>query len=221
MMHTGEQRPVGDIVIFDQDKTLYEPCALNDAVFGRTRTWLCSIATPPISEQDYEARILRPYPEFRKGLAAMGMTIEMWWRHIQDPLAEEVPSLLPPDSALAPHLRQLNAKKLLVTLSSPTFSRSVLETLGVADCFAKTFHPADGNKGTAYDLILAQEGADPSRILVVGDDYLADLRPAQERGMRTALICRQTRTPEVDVHHVASNIHELLAMLLHASGVSQ
>lgn len=172
-----------EVAIFDQDGTLYP----SNSGLGRrlsllTRNWLLEVVHPKIvSFEEFRSH----NPNFIEALSNHGIPLDDWHREVCDRVAGEVSQLIQPRRSLIEFLEKVANRRFLVTLSSQSFTRSLIEALGVEQLFEEAINFTCPDKGVAYKLILEKTSTLPSKVGVFGDNKAIDLKPGAILGCRT------------------------------------
>lgn len=164
-----------NICIFDQDGTLYPKNSnLWLELSKRTREWLCKRGN--MNESDFQKFKLR-FPDFHEGLAFMWLDLKMWQHEVQKGMLQDIDNLLIADNDLAKLIASIEYT-YVVTFSCEAFSERVLEVLGISNLLNSRFSLDQPRKWEIYEFIQRQHQCQSSDILVLWDNYIADLRPA-------------------------------------------
>jgi len=173
------------VIIFDLDGTLYsQKSALFEQISKRTRRLFRS----KIEEFD-DAKyfsLQKQYPCVYDGLRSVGIPLDRYETAVFESLNyndlnlnTDVIDLLDSDSM-----------KYVLSLAPEKHIKSVTECLGLSDHFVKMYSLIDTNcsKYILYENLRESLNLNRNQILVVGDNYLVDLKEAKENGYHTLLI---------------------------------
>lgn len=164
-----------NICIFDQDGTLYpKNSQLWLELSKRTREWLCKIGK--MTESDFQKFKLR-FPDFHEGLDFMGLNLQMWQNEVQKWMLQDIDNLLIADNDLAKLIASIE-NTYVVTFSCELFSERVLEVLWIRNLLSSRFSLDQPLKWEIYKSIQKKHQCQASDILVLWDNYIADLQPA-------------------------------------------
>lgn len=171
-----------EVAIFDQDGTLYPSSSeLGRRVSLLTKNWLLEVVHPRIvSFEEFRTH----NPNFTEALSNHGISLDDWHRDVCDRVAGEVSQLIQPRKALIEFLGRVADRRFLVTLSSQSFTRALIETLGIEQLFEEVINLTCSNKGMAYQLILGKTSSAPAKVGVFGDNKDIDLKPGEALGCR-------------------------------------
>jgi putative hydrolase of the HAD superfamily len=205
--------------IFDLDNTLYPPTShLFDQIDRRMTAFIGALLDlPPERAHAVQKDYFHRYGTSLRGLMA---------EHDADPEAylaavHDVDySVLAPDPALGAALDALPGRRIVYTNGSTRHAEKVLAQLGIRDAFSAIFDIRDAGywpkpHPSSYDALIAREGFDPARAVLV-EDSLKNLPPAARLGMRTVWLHNHRDTAGVGLFDPAdctAVIDDLVAWL--------
>ncbi len=174
--------------IFDLDNTLYPPSShLFDQIDRRMTAFIGELlGLPPEKARAVQKDYFHRYGTSLRGLMAEhGADPEAYLAAVHDVDYD----VLAPDPALKAALLRLPGRRIVYTNGTARHAEKVMARLGIAEAFSAIFDIRDADfwpkpHPAAYDALIAREGIDPSRAVLV-EDSLKNLPPATALGMRT------------------------------------
>ena len=115
-------------------------------------------------------------------------------------------------------LAELPAQRFLVTSGFRRLQESKVRALGIAPLFDGIYvddisDPGRPGKGGLFERILAEQGLEPGRVLVVGDNPASEIAAGNRLGMRTVQILRPGVPFGANASNHISKLEELKALL--------
>lgn len=207
-------RMAGTTWIFDLDNTLHNASLHAFPVINRSMT--VYIAERLGLNHD-EASALRQRYWHRYGATLLGLIRHHpeidphHFLHAAHPL-DEITREIHPMPGLRRTLKRLKGRKVLFTNSPTAYAETLLDALGITDCFDAVFSVEDVHLKpkpciAAYRTLLHRLRANPHRCIMV-EDSSHNLLPAKRLGMKTVWLRRSShRDPAVDI--VIRNLADL------------
>jgi len=202
--------------VFDLDNTLYPPQhRLFDQISPRITDWI--MRTLDIGQAQAN-RLRQNYWD------SYGTTLAGLMRHhVVDPHAylahvHDIDfTVLPPDPALAAHLRALDGRKIVYTNASAPYAKAVLHARGLSGIFDAVYGVEHADflpkpQRAAYERIFAQDGLIPAHAAMFEDDA-RNLAVPHQLGMECVYIAPKPLRAR-HIHHHHSDLTAFLAQLL-------
>ncbi len=192
-------------LLFDLDDTLYPPqTGLWEGIRRRMMIYMVErMGFSPARAEELRKRFLEQYGTTLRGLQhEFTVNSDDFLAFVHDlPLAE----YLQPDPALRRMVLSLPQARWVFTNADQAHAGRVLRTLGLEGCFQGVIDvraidflskPAPG----AYLKALQLAGVTQPADCLFFDDAMRNLRPAQELGLRTALVNPEDQEGSADLH---------------------
>jgi FMN phosphatase YigB (HAD superfamily) len=178
--------------VFDQDGTLYpKNSPLSYALRQRTKQWISeSLGLTRERVDELYVELQKRYSHPYHGFLSLGLKPEEY-------LAEVFEKVNPSDffgsnSTLITLLKQITFPKYVVSLASYNYSIRLQRSLGIDKLLTGFFSvidfPPDYSKLDAYALIRKTNNLEAKEILVIGDNFDLDIKPALENCYQALLV---------------------------------
>jgi FMN phosphatase YigB (HAD superfamily) len=196
-------------VFFDLDDTLYRNPSFSDELTELTKRWLADELDLGRDAVDalYE-RLPSAHPNPYDGFTSLGLAVDDYFEnvfHRVDPRDE-----IRPRPELEGTVSELVPTLVVVSLAPREHCERVLDALGIDDHVDAIYNPYQDADAHEKDAIYAS--FEDERVLVVGDSYHNDLRPAVELGFDTVHVA-----PDCDLSHQHDCTEDVLDVALRLS----
>ena len=180
-----------ELIIFDQDGTLYPRShKLYQETRRITKQWILSNSDINLNNIDLIYDLLSTnYPNPYLGFMSLGLSVESYMENVFDKIHPK--DILEYNPILYEYFRNNKKKKVLVTFSSPNYTNELQNTLGIKKYFNEILYVKDTtsySKKECYISIANKFNVKNENIMVLGDNFENDIKPAIEIGCKTVLI---------------------------------
>ena len=179
------------IIIFDQDGTLYPK---NHKLYRDTRKltkkWISKSLKIPLEdvEKIYKELAIQ-YPNPYIGFQSLGLSVEEYMNNVFDKIEPE--NYLQYNLIIHDYFQNSKCKKILITFASPKYTKKLQKKLEIEEFYDEILYVKDFksyNKKECYEEIVNKYKVNNKEILVIGDSYVNDIKPAIELGCQTIFI---------------------------------
>lgn len=169
------------IIIFDQDGTFYS----REKPFYKylsitTKNWIKEKLKISDSKINFfYKKLINRYPNPLIGFKSLGLSISDYHNKV---FANAPMHLIKKNPSLIKLLYKTNSKKYVVTFSPSKYSKLLQEKIGIRHLIKKTYCFSETNKCldkvVYYRKIRRENSVKPQNILVIGDNFINDIKPA-------------------------------------------
>lgn len=181
------------VIIFDQDGTFYPSnYKLTKVLRAKTKEWIQK--TLKIERNQLESIYLKlpsKYPNPLDGFSSIGLKIDDYMHKVFDKINPS--EYLKENKKLINLFKELKIDLYVVTIASIKYSKKLQKILGIKRLIKKTYslgekYPRIKTKFEIYEKIRKKMNLKRKEILIVGDNYLLDLKYANDKGYPCVLI---------------------------------
>lgn len=179
------------IIIFDQDGTLYsKKHQLYKDTSSLTKKWISeSLKVSLENVETLYKQLSIKYPNPYCGFQSLGLSVEKYMSNVFDKIEPE--KYLKFNPIIYNYFKNSKEKKILVTFASPRYTKKLQEKLEIEKFYDKILYVKDFKSYTkkeCYQEIAKKYGVSNNEMLVIGDSFENDIRPAIELGCQTVFI---------------------------------
>jgi len=184
------------LLILDQEGTLYQNKKLLFQIRTNTQEFFCNKLS--IQKEDYLEwynKNKKDFPNIFEALKKLKISVKEYHSQVFDIAHPQ--AYLKKDLNLLNIFKKLNLPIYVVTSSSKTYSKKVLQSLGIFSLIKDSISLSEENQNKIeiYNQIVQKEKLNPREICVIGDNWDTDLKDAKERGFKTVLIGEKDEKP--------------------------
>jgi len=200
-------------IIFDQDGTFYPSNhKLTKVLRAKTKEWIQKNLR--IERDELESIYLKlpiKYPNPLDGFSSIGLNTKDYMYKVFDTI--NLSKYIKENKKLIDLVKALKIDLYVVTIASIKYSKKLQKRLGIKKLIKKTYslgekYPKIKTKFEIYEEIRKKKDFKRKEVLIVGDNYLLDLKDASSKGYPCVLISNNNNLRKSQLIKI-KNIYQL------------